>query len=160
MLLLLWKSMTAVYDIAAKEVENAKNAPPEKKKLMHQFLGSLKITVLSWCRSHGNLSKVFSNLWGIYDTSPNSNLTSSRIGDICGDNLVMGRTIPSFRMALGMEQEDWKPFRNALDKSDRKKFDDMWDIPRLYTSACSYVAQSSKTIPNSNVYTTSPFQKS
>ena len=36
------KSMTAVYDIAAKEVENAKNAPPEKKKLMHQFLGSLK----------------------------------------------------------------------------------------------------------------------
>jgi hypothetical protein len=36
------KSMTAVYDIAAKEVENAKNAPPEKKKLVHQFLGSLK----------------------------------------------------------------------------------------------------------------------
>ena len=40
-----------------------------------------------------------------------------------------------------MEQEDWKPFRNALDKSDRKKFDEMWDIPRLYTSACSYAVQ-------------------
>jgi hypothetical protein len=26
-----------------------------------------------------------------------------------------------------------------LDKSDRKKFDDMFDIPRLYTSACSYL---------------------
>jgi hypothetical protein len=53
----------------------------------------------------------------------------------------MGRTIPSFRLALAMEKEDWKPFRNALDKSDRKKFDEMFDIPRLYTSACSYAVQ-------------------
>jgi hypothetical protein len=37
----------------------------------------------------------------------------------------MGRTIPSFRIALEMEKEDWKPFRNTLDKSDRKKFDEM-----------------------------------
>jgi hypothetical protein len=59
----------------------------------------------------------------------------------------MGRTIPSFRMALAMEQEDWKPFRNALDKSDRKKFDDMWDIPRLYTSACSYSVQPVRLYP-------------
>jgi hypothetical protein len=36
----------------------------------------------------------------------------------------MGRTIPSFRIALAMEKEEWKPFRNALDKSDRKKFDE------------------------------------
>jgi hypothetical protein len=28
----------------------------------------------------------------------------------------MGRTVPSFRTALEMEKEDWKPFRNALDK--------------------------------------------
>jgi hypothetical protein len=35
----------------------------------------------------------------------------------------MGRTIPSFRIALAMEKEDWKPFHNALDKKDRKKFD-------------------------------------
>jgi hypothetical protein len=34
----------------------------------------------------------------------------------------MGRTIPSFRIPLAMEKEEWKPFRNALDKSDRKKF--------------------------------------
>jgi hypothetical protein len=53
----------------------------------------------------------------------------------------MGRTIPSFRIALEMERAEWKPFRNALDKSDRKKFDDMWDIPLWYISACSYSAQ-------------------
>jgi hypothetical protein len=51
----------------------------------------------------------------------------------------MGRTIPSFRIALTIEEGEWKPFRNALDKSDRKKFDEMFDIPRLYISACSYV---------------------
>jgi hypothetical protein len=40
-----------------------------------------------------------------------------------------------------MEEVEWKPFRNALDKSDRKKFDDMWDIPRWYVSACSNSVQ-------------------
>jgi hypothetical protein len=59
----------------------------------------------------------------------------------------MGRTIPSFRIALAMEKEDWKPFRNALDKSDRKKFDDMFDIPRLYSSACSYAVQPVRLYP-------------
>jgi hypothetical protein len=34
----------------------------------------------------------------------------------------MGRTIPSFRIALEMERAEWKLFCNALDKSDRKKF--------------------------------------
>jgi hypothetical protein len=29
----------------------------------------------------------------------------------------MGRTIPSFRIVLEMEKEEWKPFRTALDKS-------------------------------------------
>ena len=46
-----------------------------------------------------------------------------------------------------MEQVDWKPFRNALGKSDRKKFDEMWDIPRLYTSACSYAVQPVRLYP-------------
>jgi hypothetical protein len=40
-----------------------------------------------------------------------------------------------------MEKEEWRPFRNALDKSDRKKFDNMWDIPRWYISACSNSVQ-------------------
>src|SRR5687767_6746246 len=59
----------------------------------------------------------------------------------------MGRTIRSFRIALAMEKAGWKPFRNALDKSDRKKFDDMFDIPSLYTSACSYAVQAVRLYP-------------
>jgi hypothetical protein len=51
-------------------------------------------------------------------------------------------TIPSFRIALAMEKEEWKPFRNALDKSEeRKKFDEMWDLPKWYISACSNSVQ-------------------
>src|ERR687895_363502 len=53
----------------------------------------------------------------------------------------MGRTMPSFRIALAMEKEEWKPFRNALDKSDRKKFDEMWNLPKWYISACSNSVQ-------------------
>jgi hypothetical protein len=41
----------------------------------------------------------------------------------------MGRTVPSFRSTLDMEKEEWKPFRAALAKKERKEFDDMWDIP-------------------------------
>jgi hypothetical protein len=40
----------------------------------------------------------------------------------------MGGTIPSFRIALEMEERRWKPFCTALDKSDRKKFDEMFGI--------------------------------
>jgi hypothetical protein len=40
-----------------------------------------------------------------------------------------------------MEKEDWKPFRNALSKSDRKKFDEMWELPKFYISACSNSVQ-------------------
>ena len=40
-----------------------------------------------------------------------------------------------------MEKEEWKPFRNALSKSDRKKFDGMWDLPKFYISACSNSVQ-------------------
>ena len=40
-----------------------------------------------------------------------------------------------------MEKADWKTFRNALDKSERKDFDDMFDIPRLYLLACSNSVQ-------------------
>ena len=53
----------------------------------------------------------------------------------------MGRTVPSFRIVLAEEKQEWKPFRNALDKSERKGFDEMWDIPRLYVSACSNSVQ-------------------
>ena len=49
----------------------------------------------------------------------------------------MGRTVSSFRNVLEMEKQEWKPFRAALDKSERKEFDDMFDIPRLYITACT-----------------------
>jgi len=49
----------------------------------------------------------------------------------------MGRTVPSFRIVLAQEKKEWKPFRDGLDKSERKTFDEMWDIPRLYLMACS-----------------------
>jgi hypothetical protein len=34
----------------------------------------------------------------------------------------MGR-IPSFRTVLAMEKKEWKLFRDALDKNERKKFE-------------------------------------
>jgi len=52
----------------------------------------------------------------------------------------MGRTIPSFRLARGEEEREWKVFRNALDKSDRKLFDEMFSTSHLYNSACSCAA--------------------
>jgi hypothetical protein len=33
----------------------------------------------------------------------------------------MGRITPSFRIPSMQEENQWKPFRNALDKSDRNK---------------------------------------
>jgi hypothetical protein len=53
----------------------------------------------------------------------------------------MGRTIPSFRNVFVMEKKEWKLFRDALDKKDRKEFDEMWDIAKLYVSACSNSVQ-------------------
>jgi hypothetical protein len=53
----------------------------------------------------------------------------------------MGRTIPSFRLASAEEQKEWKEFRKALDKSDKKAFDAMFDISNLYNSASSYAAK-------------------
>jgi hypothetical protein len=53
----------------------------------------------------------------------------------------MGRMISSFSIALAMEKEEWKPFRNALDKKVRKEFDEMFDIPRFHISACSNSVQ-------------------
>jgi hypothetical protein len=43
---------------------------------------------------------------------------------------------------LQWKKGEWnKPFRNALDKSDRKKFDELFGIPRLYITACSNSVQ-------------------
>jgi hypothetical protein len=53
----------------------------------------------------------------------------------------MGRTNPSFRLAIVMEEKEWKSFRDSLVKSERKIFDDMFSISHLYNSACSYSAK-------------------
>ena len=47
----------------------------------------------------------------------------------------MGRTILSNRIASEMEIWKWRTFRKLLDKRDRKMFDEMLSIPRLYNSA-------------------------
>jgi hypothetical protein len=39
------------------------------------------------------------------------------------------------------EQKEWKEFRQALDKSDRKTFDNLFSIAQLYNSASSYTAK-------------------
>lgn len=49
----------------------------------------------------------------------------------------LGRTIPSFRLALAEEEAEWKDYRKHLDAGKRKDFDDMFEIPKLYISACS-----------------------
>lgn len=59
----------------------------------------------------------------------------------------MGRTMPSFRLALMEEEQEWKPFRNSLDRQDRKEFDSMFADIRLYISACSYAARSVRVQP-------------
>jgi hypothetical protein len=40
-----------------------------------------------------------------------------------------------------MEKEEWRSFRKALDKEDRKVFDDMFDISISYISASVYSAK-------------------
>ena len=47
----------------------------------------------------------------------------------------MGRTVPSYRHAAEREKRKWKPFRERLDKSERKTFDEMMSITRLYNVA-------------------------
>lgn len=47
----------------------------------------------------------------------------------------MGRTVPSYRMALEEEISKLKKFREALRSDDRKIFDDMIDECRLLASA-------------------------
>jgi hypothetical protein len=49
----------------------------------------------------------------------------------------VGRTIPSFRLALAEEESEWKDYRDYLNKREKKAFDEMFAIPRMYISACS-----------------------
>ena len=53
----------------------------------------------------------------------------------------MGRTVPSFRIALHQEEAKWKKFRTALDRSDRDTFDRLFAASRLHISACMMAAR-------------------
>jgi hypothetical protein len=53
----------------------------------------------------------------------------------------MGRTLPSFRLALAEEERDWSDYRKHLTKKERLAFDDMFASVRLYISACSNAAK-------------------
>jgi hypothetical protein len=55
--------------------------------------------------------------------------------------VLEGRTVPSFRIVLAEEKEEWKTFRNLLDKKERKEFNEMWGIAKIYVSACSNSVQ-------------------
>ena len=77
------------------------------------------------------------------------NLFIIRLSSTCSRNLLayaqpyyfIGRTIPSFRIASVEEQKEFKEFRQALDKKDRKVFDGMFSICHLYNSACAFAAK-------------------
>jgi hypothetical protein len=47
----------------------------------------------------------------------------------------MGRTISSYRLAAEREKRKWKIFRQELDKSEGKMFDEMTSYSRLYNAA-------------------------
>ena len=49
----------------------------------------------------------------------------------------MGRTVPSFRIALEQEIASWKDYRKSLHKDSREKIDDIFNAARNYCSASS-----------------------
>jgi hypothetical protein len=53
----------------------------------------------------------------------------------------VGRTIPSFRLALADEESDWREYRSCLTKKEKLAFDDMFATVKLYISACSNAAK-------------------
>ncbi len=53
----------------------------------------------------------------------------------------MGRTVPSFRIALYQEEKKWKAFRDALDRDERGMFDRLFASSRLHISACMMAAR-------------------
>jgi hypothetical protein len=59
----------------------------------------------------------------------------------------MGRTIPSFRIEAILEEKEWKSYRKYLNKNDKKAFDDMFSIARLYNSVCSYAVNPIRIYP-------------
>ncbi|MHA1684473.1 MAG: hypothetical protein ACTSUE_26280 [Promethearchaeota archaeon] len=53
----------------------------------------------------------------------------------------MGRTVLSFRQALGREIDSWSEFRRGLQPRDREQFDKLMDMARHRADASSLVAR-------------------
>ncbi len=66
---------------------------------------------------------------------------SFALSKACGLVLFLGRTIPSFRLALADEQSQWSEYRKHLTKKQRHAFDEMFASVKLYISACSNAAK-------------------
>ncbi|MBA3749327.1 MAG: hypothetical protein H0X03_00230 [Nitrosopumilus sp.] len=49
----------------------------------------------------------------------------------------MGRTIPSFRLLIDIEELEWKQFRKYLCRQDKKVFNNLFIIPKLYCHSLS-----------------------
>jgi len=50
----------------------------------------------------------------------------------------MGKTVPSYRMAVEWEIDKWKGFRNGLaSEEEREAFDELMDMCRKYASESS-----------------------
>ena len=49
----------------------------------------------------------------------------------------MGKTVPSYRVALDHEIQRWNGFARALRKDEREVFEQLMDICRNYASAAS-----------------------
>ena len=47
----------------------------------------------------------------------------------------MGKTVPSYRMALEMEISRWRGFRKTLTETDKEAFDELMDMCRSFGMA-------------------------
>ncbi len=50
----------------------------------------------------------------------------------------MGRTVPTYRLALEAMARQWNDFRRALRKDDREAFDSLMNRARMHASAATY----------------------
>jgi len=53
------------------------------------------------------------------------------------EEVLMGKTVPSYRMALEWEIYNWKPFRDSLVGEEEKAFDAVMDQCRSQATASS-----------------------
>lgn len=50
----------------------------------------------------------------------------------------MGRTVPTYRLALERMAQQWSDFRRALRRGDREAFDSLVKHARMHSSAATY----------------------